>query len=98
MLRDTNAFSGFSANHIPKEKESYGRTLRLKVSGSARALRVYDEEGNVIETHEHRGDFKEWSAITFATSELKTSDSLLFGAWDKPRFGYCCPSSVVFGS
>jgi len=23
-------------------------------------IRVYDEGGNVIETHEHRGDFKEW--------------------------------------
>jgi hypothetical protein len=23
-------------------------------------IRVYDESGNMIETHEHRGDFKEW--------------------------------------
>ena len=23
-------------------------------------VRVYDEAGNVIETHEHAGDFKEW--------------------------------------
>ena len=23
-------------------------------------IRVYDEAGNVIEAHEHRGDFKEW--------------------------------------
>ena len=23
-------------------------------------LRVYDEAGNLIETHEHKGDFKEW--------------------------------------
>ena len=23
-------------------------------------IRVYDEAGNVIETHEHRGDFKVW--------------------------------------
>jgi hypothetical protein len=23
-------------------------------------IRVFDETGNVIETHEHRGDFKEW--------------------------------------
>jgi hypothetical protein len=22
--------------------------------------RFYDEAGNVIETHEHKGDFKEW--------------------------------------
>jgi len=23
-------------------------------------LRVYDAAGNVIETHEHKGEFKEW--------------------------------------
>jgi hypothetical protein len=23
-------------------------------------IRVYDEAGNVIETHEHAGNFKEW--------------------------------------
>jgi hypothetical protein len=23
-------------------------------------IRVYDHAGNVIETHEHKGDFKEW--------------------------------------
>jgi hypothetical protein len=23
-------------------------------------IRVYDEAGNVIETHEHKGDFKNW--------------------------------------
>jgi hypothetical protein len=23
-------------------------------------IRVYDEAGNVIETHNHAGDFKEW--------------------------------------
>jgi len=26
----------------------------------AAVIRVYDESGNVIETHEHAGDFKEW--------------------------------------
>jgi hypothetical protein len=23
-------------------------------------IRVYDEAGNVLETHDHAGDFKEW--------------------------------------
>jgi hypothetical protein len=23
-------------------------------------IRVYDEAGNVLETHEHAGEFKEW--------------------------------------
>jgi hypothetical protein len=34
----------------------------LSESGQLRAdavIRVYDESGNVIETHEHAGDFKE---------------------------------------
>jgi hypothetical protein len=26
-------------------------------------IRVYDEAGNVIETYEHVGDFKEWAAL-----------------------------------
>jgi hypothetical protein len=26
-------------------------------------IRVYDEARNMIETHEHAGDFKEWSAL-----------------------------------
>jgi hypothetical protein len=26
----------------------------------AAVIRVYDEAGNVIETHEHKGEFKEW--------------------------------------
>ena len=25
-------------------------------------IRVYDADGNVIETHEHKGEFKEWPA------------------------------------
>jgi hypothetical protein len=25
-------------------------------------IRIYDEAGNVIETHEQAGDFKEWRA------------------------------------
>ncbi len=28
--------------------------------GSRTLIRVYDAAGNVIETHEHAGDFKEW--------------------------------------
>jgi hypothetical protein len=30
----------------------------LKMAG--RLPRVYDESGNVIEAHEHKGEFKEW--------------------------------------
>ena len=27
---------------------------------NAAVIRVYHEAGNVVETHEHKGDFKEW--------------------------------------
>ena len=33
---------------------------RLGYGGPNAAIRVYDEAGNVIETDEHAGDFKEW--------------------------------------
>jgi hypothetical protein len=26
-------------------------------------IRVYDDAGNVIETHEHAGEFKEWRSL-----------------------------------
>ena len=28
-------------------------------------IRVYDDAGNVIETHEHKGDFKGYVALTY---------------------------------
>ena len=30
-------------------------------------IRVYDAAGNVIEAHEHKGDFKEWYALESET-------------------------------
>jgi hypothetical protein len=39
------------SNAIGYAKFTAGRTM---------LIRVYDEVGNVIETHEHKGDFKEW--------------------------------------
>jgi len=33
--------------------------LQLRV-GQLLVIRVYDGAGNVIETHDHAGDFKEW--------------------------------------
>jgi hypothetical protein len=39
------------------------------------AIRVYDEAGNVIETHEHKGDFKSFeSASQFPSSAHTASD------------------------
>jgi hypothetical protein len=37
-------------------------TLAATFSGRSHdaVIRVYDDTGNVIETHEHAGEFKEW--------------------------------------
>jgi hypothetical protein len=32
----------------------------LPLSSAVQQIRVYDEAGNLIDTHEHAGDFKEW--------------------------------------
>jgi hypothetical protein len=32
----------------------------FSVAHNDAVIRVYDDAGNVIETHEHKGDFKEW--------------------------------------
>ena len=42
---------------IPEQKSGFPKfRSRLREA----VIRVYDEAGNVIETHEHAGGFKEW--------------------------------------
>ena len=48
MLRDSKAFSGFSANDIGKTKEFYGRTLGLKLSESNGVLTLNLAGGNNV--------------------------------------------------
>ena len=48
MLRDSKAFSGFSANDIGKAKEFYGSTLGLKVSESHGLLTLHLAGGNNV--------------------------------------------------
>ncbi len=33
---------------------------KLRVRSHDAVIRVYDDAGNLIETHEHAGDFKDW--------------------------------------
>jgi hypothetical protein len=40
--------------------ESLWRSIRHTNPSHDAVIRVYDETGNVIETHQHKGDFKEW--------------------------------------
>jgi hypothetical protein len=44
----------FIMRRVLKESGHLGKTNRDDL------IRVYDEAGNLIETHEHAGDFKEW--------------------------------------
>ncbi len=48
MLEESKAFSGFSANDIPKAKEFYGGTLELKVSESNGLLTLHLAGGNNV--------------------------------------------------
>jgi predicted enzyme related to lactoylglutathione lyase len=48
MLRDSKAFSGFSANNIPQAKEFYGSTLGLKISESNGLLTLHLAGGNNV--------------------------------------------------
>jgi hypothetical protein len=41
----------------PKEAVDYAKFYSRSHDA---VIRVYDEAGNVLETHEHKGDFKEW--------------------------------------
>ena len=63
-------------------------------------IRVYDHAGNVIEMHEHKGDFKEWwPHCTFefrakqkaATRIRMTADcEMLLFCWGGRGFTDCC--------
>jgi predicted enzyme related to lactoylglutathione lyase len=48
MLKDSKAFSGFSAGDIGKAKEFYGRTLGLQVSESHGLLTLHLAGGNHV--------------------------------------------------
>jgi catechol 2,3-dioxygenase-like lactoylglutathione lyase family enzyme len=48
MLKDSKAFSGFSAGDIPKAKEFYNRTLGLEVSESDGLLKLHLTGGTTV--------------------------------------------------
>jgi hypothetical protein len=38
-------------------------------------IRVYDAAGNVIETHEHQGGFKEWPSVAYVAYIAALTDN-----------------------
>ena len=43
-----------------QENALTNRYSKVRSRSHDTVIRVYDAAGNVIETHEHKGDFKEW--------------------------------------
>jgi hypothetical protein len=43
----------------PNRRFKFDKRRRLFIRSHDAVIRVYDDSGNVIETHEHKGDFKE---------------------------------------
>ena len=48
MLKESKAFSGFSANDVPKAKDFYGQTLGLEVSEDHGLLTLHLAGGNKV--------------------------------------------------
>jgi len=46
-------------SNLVKNTAAIGYAMHCSRSANA-MIRVYDAVGNVIETHEHAGDFKDW--------------------------------------
>ena len=63
--------SRHSDEHRHGEPDAVGYAEHYSRSHDA-VIRVYDDIGNVIETHEHKGDFKEWYEVAqrFSGSKL----------------------------
>jgi hypothetical protein len=56
------ASPGWMVKKLQKLKDPFERcnVLTNHESRGNAVIRVYDDAGNVIETHEHHGEFKEW--------------------------------------
>ena len=58
-------------------------------------IRVYDAAGNVIETHEHAGDFKEWKQ-PIARSLYAESWLIVWSSFCNRRFSTNRPQSISY--
>jgi catechol 2,3-dioxygenase-like lactoylglutathione lyase family enzyme len=81
MLTDSHAFSGFSANDIPKAKEFYSRTLGLKVSEENGMLTLQLPDGGRVliypkENHEPAS----FTVLNFPVSNVDAAVDELTGA------------------
>ena len=59
LISDVLPFGRMCYGEPNAVKNAIGYVEHLSRSHNA-VIRVYDKSGNVIETHAHTGDFKEW--------------------------------------
>ena len=59
LISDTLPFGRLWYGEPDAISNAIGYTKFFSRSHDA-VIRVYDEAGNVVETHEHKDDFKEW--------------------------------------
>jgi hypothetical protein len=59
LISDALPFGGLWYGEPNAVSNAIGYALHRSRSADA-VIRVYDAAGNVIETHKHAGDFKEW--------------------------------------
>ena len=59
LISDALPFGGLWYSEPNATENAIGYAKHRSRSHDA-VIRVYDAAGNVIETHEHAGDFKEW--------------------------------------
>jgi hypothetical protein len=60
LISDALPFGCFVVWRAGRELATQSTTPDFTARSHDAVIRVYDEAGNVIETHEHKGDFKEW--------------------------------------
>ncbi|TMB83017.1 MAG: VOC family protein [Chloroflexi bacterium] len=78
MFRDSHAFSGFSANDIPRAKEFYGQTLGLEITEDNDMLTLHLAGGGTVliypkENHEPAS----FTVLNFPVSDVDAAvDSL----------------------
>ena len=78
MFRDSHAFSGFSANDIPRAKEFYGQTLGLEITEDNDMLTLHLAGGGTVliypkENHQPAS----FTVLNFPVSDVEAAvDSL----------------------
>ena len=78
MFRDSHAFSGFSANDIPRAKEFYGQTLGLEVTEDNDTLTLHlAGGGNVLIYPKENHEPASFTVLNFPVTDIDAAvDSL----------------------